>query len=178
YLYQIVIGDFSSVGLFATCHLEDYRNGTIKRHEETLAARERQFADYLYRVGFNAEPVLMTFADDPEVLDVFRTKTRKGPDCGFMAPDGSVHRLWKVDSPGDIATLENAFARMGQLYIADGHHRCASSNLLALQRASVNSAHKGNEAYNYFMAYLIPESQVRVHGYDRLVKDLGGLDPQ
>lgn len=178
YLYQIIKEDFSSIGLFAACHLEDYRNGTIKRHEDTLAARERHFSDYLDRVGFNAEPVLMTFADDPEVMAVFRSKSGEGPDCGFMAPDGSQHRLWKVASPREITILEKAFSRMGALYIADGHHRCASSDLLARKRASDNPSHKGCEAYNYVMAYLIPESQVRIHGYDRLVRDLGSLDAQ
>ena len=178
YLYQIEKGGFSSMGLFCTCSLDDYRNGTIKKHEDTLAAREEQFADYLYRVGFNAEPVLMTFADDPVVTAVFQGIGGQSPDCGFTAPDGSDHRLWKVTDPRDMETLEHAFARMGSLYIADGHHRCASSNRLALKRAFGNSAHRGTEAYNFFMAYLIPESQIRIHEYNRMVRDLAGLDAQ
>lgn len=70
--------------------------------------------------------------------------------------------------------MENAFGDLNALYIADGHHRSASSSLLADLKKSENSNHTGEEAYNYFMAYLIPESQMRVYEFNRMVKDLNG----
>src|SRR5690606_3515493 len=88
---------------------------------------------------------------------------------------GGVHKLWKITSQEDISQIEGAFARIGSLYIADGHHRSASSNLLARRMELGNGSHSGREPYNYFMAYLIPESQIKIDQYNRMVRDLNGF---
>ncbi len=178
YLYQIEKGDFKSLGFFCACSVEDYRNDIIKKHEDTLKHREELFADYLHTVGFNAEPVLMTYADDETVWDVFQEEIQRKPVYDFTTTDRFNHSLWKVSNEKVLTKLETAFAQMGALYIADGHHRSASSNLLAQQMESENKNHTGDEAYNYFMAYLIPESQIRIYEFNRMVKDLNGYSKE
>jgi len=176
YLYGTERDGLGSLGLFCACSLSDYRSGIIKKHEETLVVREQGFANYLYRAGFNAEPVLMAFSDPGQIQEIFEKIAERAPDCRFMDPEGSRHSLWKVDDPWELEELEITFGGLGSLYIADGHHRCASSNLVALQRAAREGAHSGCEPYNYFMACLVPESQIRIQGYNRMVRDLNGLD--
>jgi len=178
YLYQIEKDDFSSLGFFCACSVADYRNDVIKKHEDTIKHREELFADYLHTVGFNAEPVLMTYADDDAVWEVFQEEIQKKPVYNFTTTDRFNHSLWKVSNEKAIAKLEATFAQMDALYIADGHHRSASSNLLAQQMESENSGHTGDEAYNYFMAYLIPESQIRIYEFNRMVKDLHGFSKE
>lgn len=175
YLYLIEKGDMRSLGFFCACSVEDYRNGVIKKHEDTLKGRENLFADYLYQVGFNAEPVLMAYPDNERINEIFRAKAEDTPECWFTASNGGIHKLWKITSQRDIAQIEEAFAQVGSLYIADGHHRSASSDQLARKREAGNGSHCGREPYNYFMAYLIPESQIRIDQYNRMVRDLGGF---
>lgn len=174
YLYRIEREGQMGLGLFCACSVVDYRKGLIKRHEDTLWEREVRLAEYLYRVGFNAEPVLMTYPDHAGIDQIVRAKLGEVPDFGFCAADGGVHTLWSINSPRDLAQIEEIFAPMEALYIADGHHRSASSDLLALRMEEGNPSHCGSEAYNYFMAYLIPESQIKIDQYNRMVKDLNG----
>lgn len=174
YLYQIGKGDFKSLGFFCACSVADYRKDVIKKHEDTIQHRERLFADYLHTVGFNAEPVLMTYADNNLIDAIFQQEIQKQPEYAFSTTDRVSHKLWKISDKKTIKSLEAAFAQMDALYIADGHHRSASSNLLAKKMEGQNKAHTGKEAYNFFMAYLIPESQIKIYEFNRMVKDLNG----
>ncbi len=178
YLYEITNEDFKSLGLFCATSVTDYRNNIIKKHEDTIEKREILFADYLKTVGFNAEPVLMTYKDDIIVAKVLKKEIKNQPIYDFTTTDKIQHKLWKIDTEETIATLQSAFAKMEALYIADGHHRSASSNLLAKEFSKKNTKHSGNESYNYFMSYLIPESEVKIFEFNRMVKDLNGLSKE
>ena len=166
------------MGFFCACSVEDYRNDIIKKHEDTIRRREQLFADYLYTVGFNAEPVLMTYSDNDGASELFKKEIQRRPEYHFTTTDRVNHTLWKISDPDTIAELEGIFGQMDALYIADGHHRSASSNLLAKKLEKENSSHSGDEAYNFFMAYLIPESEIKIYEFNRMVKDLNGLSKE
>ena len=174
YLYRTGKGDFQSLGFFCTCSLQDYADDIIKKHEDTLQRREKLFADYLHTVGFNAEPVLITYKDNPKIDQILQLEIEKTPGYDFTTTDKIRHQLWKISKKETIQKLVNAFGEMDALYIADGHHRSASSLLLAKRRAKENKSHTGNEPYNYFMAYVIPESQIKIYEFNRMVRDLNG----
>ncbi len=175
YLYQIKKGLFKTLGFFCACSVLDYQNDIIKKHEDTIQRREKLFADYLQTVGFNAEPVLMTYADNESVSSILKKETSTTPEYDFTTTDKINHKLWKVEKKASIETLQATFASISALYIADGHHRSASSNLLAKKLKIENKEHIGDEAYNFFMAYLIPESEIKIYEFNRMVKDLNGL---
>lgn len=174
YLYRTAKGDFKSLGFFCTCSLQDYESDVIKKHEDTIRRREKLFADYLHTVGFNAEPVLITYADDPTIEGILKAEAQKVPEYDFTTTDKIRHQLWKISEKETINQLIEVFGGMEALYIADGHHRSASSHLLAKRKTEENTSHSGIEAYNYFMAYLIPESQIKIYEFNRMVKDLNG----
>lgn len=175
YLYEITNENFKSLGLFCATSVEDYRNNTIKKHEDTIEKREILFVDYLKTVGFNAEPVLITYKDNAVIAGILEKEILKEPIYNFTTTDKVKHQLWKVSDKRTIAILQDVFAKMDALYIADGHHRSASSNLLAKELRTKNKKHSGNESYNFFMSYLIPESEVKIYEFNRMVKDLNGL---
>jgi uncharacterized protein (DUF1015 family) len=129
-------------------------------------------------VGFNAEPVLMTYPDNPTVDEIFQKKIQREPEYDFTTTDKVNHKLWKISYPEGIEKLQKAFQGLDALYIADGHHRSASSHLLAQQLQNENPTHNGTEPYNFFMAYLIPESQINIFEFNRMVKDLNGLSKE
>ena len=174
YVYRQSRPGYSCTGIFCATPTDDYLGGTIRRHEDTLQRREKLFADYLEEVRFNAEPVLLTYPDQPEIDRELQQVQKPEPEYRFTTPDRITHELWVVDQPDTIRRIGERFKDVAALYIADGHHRCASSALLArrLQASEPDSA-----AHQYFMSYLIPESQVRIHSFSRLITDLGPLTP-
>lgn len=175
YLYQIQKGDFTTLGIFCATSVLDYRNDVIKKHEDTIHKREHLFANYLKSVGFNAEPVLITYPQNDTIQNLIAKKTEKTPEYDFTTPDKKRHQLWCVTDRATIVNLQKAFAKIDMIYIADGHHRSASSNLLSKDLEAENEQHSGTEPYNFFLSYLIPESEIRIYEFNRMVKDLNGL---
>lgn len=177
YVYKIVDRDNQVfTGLVAAASVEDYKNGVIKKHEDTLRLREELFKEYLKVVGFNAEAVLLTYPDNIDLEIIYNTIMEARAEYEFTTTYRDTHYLWPVKEEKLIKQVQQHFENMECVYIADGHHRCSSSALLAedMQASAKNST--GKETYNFFMSYLIPESHLRIHGFSRMIKDLNGLD--
>ena len=175
YIYKIITKNYTFCGIFAGVSTDDYKNNAIKKHENTIHSRKTLFKKYLKTVRFNAEPVLLTYPDNTIINSIINEVTSEEPEYKFIIDEKVTHHLWKLSANEKIVQIQNEFAKIKALYIADGHHRCASSYLLAESLKAENSNHTGNEAYNYFMAYLIPESNLKIFEFNRLVKDLNGL---
>ena len=175
YIYERIDANNTFCGIIGATSIDDYLNNVIKKHEGTIHKRERLFEKYLKIIGFNAEPVLLTFRDDETLEEIINQEKAKNPEYEFSTTDKMLHKLWVVSDENITQKITKAFAKIEALYIADGHHRTASSALLAKDLASENENHNGTEAYNYFMSYLIPESQLKISEFNRFVKDLNGL---
>ena len=146
----------------------DYLNGNIKKHEHTLTAREEMFKSYLDTTGFNAEPVLLCHKENTTITAVIQQYKGTRAEYEFTTTNKVVHKLWLVNNTDDIDTITNAFATIDNLYIADGHHRSASSALLSETSNKENS--------QYFMSFLIDENQLNIINFNRLVKHTNGLN--
>ena len=176
YIYKIVDRDNQEFnGIVAAASVEDYNNNVIKKHEDTIASREVIFKDYLKTVGFNAEPVLLTYPKNNTISAIIKKKQKERAEFEFTTTYRDTHYLWLIDNPEDINAISEAFSNIKTLYIADGHHRSSSSKLLCEDLKSNNLQHTGNETYNYFMSYLICEEELKINQFNRLVKDLNGL---
>ena len=177
YIYKKTTAHKTFCGIIAATSVEDYHNNIIKKHEGTLQAREILFENYLKNTGFNAEPVLLTYPDNAVIENIIAKYQQKRPEYEFATTDKDVHFLWVVANQEDIATISEAFNQVDTLYIADGHHRSTSSCMLAKNLAKQNPKHTGEEAYNFYMSYLLPESQLSIFEFNRFIKDLNGLTP-
>lgn len=179
YVYKIVNREQESFcGIIAAASAEDYESDVIKKHEDTLLHRETAFKEYLHTVGFNAEPVLLTYPDQPVIAKIMEEAMQQRAEYEFTTTYRDTHYLWKIEEQTAIAELKKAFEAIPTMYIADGHHRSASSYLLAKELKEKNPNHQGTETYNYFMSYLIPESDLRIYEFNRLIKDLNGLSKE
>ncbi|MGB0980724.1 MAG: DUF1015 domain-containing protein [Winogradskyella sp.] len=176
YVYKIVnrLGQEFN-GIIAATSSEDYKQNNIKKHEDTLAKREQDFKTYLQQVGFNAEPVLLTYPDNATLAEVIKQTQNNFAEFEFTTTYRDTHYLWKIDDAATVTKIEDEFKTIKTIYIADGHHRSASSYLLSEDEKEKNTNHNGNEDYNFFMSYLIPESELVIHEFNRLVTDLNGL---
>jgi uncharacterized protein (DUF1015 family) len=177
YIYQKVTPTNSFCGIITATSVEDYDNNVIKKHEGTLKERELLFEKYLKNTGFNAEPVLLTYPDNDIINDIIKKYQTERAEYEFSTTDKESHYLWVVNDQKDIAQITQAFKEIETLYIADGHHRSTSSCLLAQRLAKENPNHTGEEDYNFFMSYLLPESQLKIYEFNRFIKDLNGMTP-
>lgn len=178
YIYERTDAELSFCGIIGATSVEDYLNDVIKKHEGTISKRVQLFQNYLKVTGFNAEPVLLTFKDDETLAEIINQEKEKRPEYEFSTTDKRLHKLWLVTDELITQKIIASFAKMDALYIADGHHRSASSALLAKELAAENNNHTGLEDYNFFMSYLIPESHLKISEFNRFVKDLNGLSVQ
>ena len=179
YIYKIVNRDgLVFNGFVGATSVQDYENNIIKKHEDTLEYREVAFKEYLKTVGFNAEAVLLTYPNNPELTDIKKLVMQNRPEYEFTTTYRDTHYLWNVDDEELLKKIQDIFEKIPSLYIADGHHRSASSYLLAKDLKEENPHHTGEEPYNFFMSYLIPESDLKIYEFNRLVKDLNGLTKQ
>ncbi len=165
YLYRQVKEGNEYIGLISAVSVDDYLEGRIKKHEHTLTNREKMFTDYLETTGFNAEPVLLTYRDDLRLNKIFAEYFTQRAEYEFTSTDRVLHQLWVIEDEKHISQITSAFGDQTALYIADGHHRCSSSSLLA-QRLKDASG----EGHKYFMAFLIGEEQMKVFDFNRLIK--------
>lgn len=179
YVYKIV-NRHNQVfnGIIAATSAEDYEQDIIKKHEDTIESREETFKSYLKTVGFNAEPVLLTYPDNDVISEIIKETQKSYAEFEFTMTYRDTHYLWKVDDDQLIKVIQEEFTKMDTIYIADGHHRSASSYLLYKEEKENNPNHNGGESYNFFMSYLIPESELVIHEFNRLVKDLNGLSKE
>ena len=176
YVYRIVNRHNQTFnGIIAATSAEDYENDIIKKHEDTIESREETFKSYLETVGFNAEPVLLTYPDNKSIAEIIEEAQKKHSEYEFTMTYKDTHYLWKIDDEATIKTIQDEFEKIDTIYIADGHHRSASSYLLYQEEKAKNPNHNGTESYNFFMSYLIPESDLVIHEFNRLIKDLNGL---
>ncbi len=179
YVYKIVDRDKQVFnGIVAATSAEDYENDVIKKHENTIENREIIFKEYLITVGFNAEPVLLTYPDNDIIAEIINNAQKERAEFEFTTTYRDTHYLWKVDEMALVEKIRNEFEQMRTVYIADGHHRSASSYLLYKDMKANNPNHKGDEHYNFFMSYLLPESDLKIHEFNRIVKDLNGLSKE
>jgi uncharacterized protein (DUF1015 family) len=170
YLYEIQSKGQTFTGIIAGTSVKDYQDNVIKKHEDTLQYRVELFKDYLHQTNFNTEPVLITYPDSVEINTFIALRKKSKPVYEYSTTNKEKHTLWKIDTQSEIDWLQEHFEGIPNLYIADGHHRSASAELLYEQ-----DKHLGNENLNYFMSFLIAESNVKIYEFNRLIRDLNGL---
>ncbi|MFM7007626.1 MAG: DUF1015 domain-containing protein [Flavobacteriales bacterium] len=173
YIYRQVKANHTVSGFFVGVSVDDYLNGNIKIHEQTLTAREDIFTNYLETVGFNAEPVLLTYEGKEPIRVMLESYLETRPEYEFTTTDRITHELWLM-STEDTVFLCDVFAQIPALYIADGHHRSASSVRYAQHLRAQNKPYPN--AANYFLAYLVEEKAVQISAFHRLLKSTNGLD--
>ncbi|MCM1292723.1 MAG: DUF1015 domain-containing protein [Bacteroides sp.] len=178
YIYAQTMNGRTQYGFVIAANVDDYMQGRIKKHELTRRDKEEDRMKHVRVNNANIEPVFFAFPDDKVLADIISKVTATKPEYDFTTPDGFGHHFWVIDSPDTIAAITEEFAKIPNLYIADGHHRTAAAALVGNEKAKANPHHTGNEEYNYFLAVAFPASHLNIIDYNRVVRDLNGLTSQ
>jgi uncharacterized protein (DUF1015 family) len=170
------MGNHVQNGIVAGVSAAEYDSGRIKKHEMTKADKEKDRTDHVSAVNAQTGPVFIAYKAVAAIDRIVEKVVAGPPEYDFVSADGILHTAWVIAADEDIETLKALFAGVDSLYIADGHHRAAAGAAVARMRKAANPAHRGDEDYNYILAVLFPDSQLRIMEYNRVVKDLHGLD--
>lgn len=176
YIYEQIMEGRSQKGIVACASIDDYQNQVIKKHENTRADKELDRIRHVDTCNAQTGPIFLAYRNQAALQQVIAQVIQENALYDFTAGDGIVHRVWVVSDRRQIQTIRETFAGMGQIYIADGHHRCASAVKVGLKRRENNPAHTGEEEYNFFLSVLFSADELKILDYNRVVKDLNGYD--
>ena len=177
YVYAQTMAGRTQYGLVLCAHTDDYASGTIKKHELTRKDKEDDRMIHVRIQNANIEPVFFSYKDNAELNGIVAKAVSSPSEFKFTDENGFGHELWVIDDDAVIARITTLFtADVDAFYVADGHHRTAAAARVGAEKRGQNPAHTGDEEYNYFMAVCFPESQLKIIDYNRVVKDLNGLD--
>jgi uncharacterized protein (DUF1015 family) len=177
YVYRLTMGGHVQTGLVAAASVAAYDADRIKKHEFTRPVKEDDRVRQIDALNAQTGPVFLVYRSTPEVDDILSAQSEAEPAVDITA-DGVRHQLWVVADQATTDRLSDAFERLGALYVADGHHRSAAASRVAAARRETNPDHTGEEAYNYFLSVIFPHNQMQILDYNRVVKDLHGLDAE
>lgn len=176
YIYAQTMDGRTQYGLVAAANVDDYMTGKIKKHELTRKDKEDDRMIHVRIQDANIEPVFFAYPDVAEMNEIVENIVKNtAPEYDFVAPDGFGHTFWAIRDTAINQRITEIFERIPALYVADGHHRTAAAARVGAEKRAANPNHTGNEEYNYFLAVIFPESQLKVIDYNRLVTDLNGL---
>ena len=175
YIYRQIMNGRAQVGLVGCASIDDYMNNIIKKHEKTLAKKEKDRINHVNITDANTGPIFLTYRKNTAInMTVSLWMNEKEPVYNFEADD-VLQTVWVVDDTEIINRLSSLFKDVEYLYIADGHHRCASAVKVGQMRREENPNYTGNEEFNYFLAVAFPDNELEIMDYNRVVKDLNGM---
>lgn len=172
YIYQEIMNGRPQTGIVGCASVADYENNIIKKHENTLAAKEADRIRHIDTTNMQTGPIFLAFRSNKEIDEFLARKTSEKPYYDFVSEDGITHKVWLVDDYSEIESVEGFFAAMNAIYIADGHHRCASACKVSAKRHIEGKVQESD----FFMSVLFPENQLKIMDYNRVVRDLNGYD--
>ncbi len=176
YIYRQIMGDHAQAGIVGCASIDDYMDGTIKKHELTVAEKEADRIHHVDTCDANTGPIFLTFRPDAVISEgMKKIMESEKPVYDFTADDDIRHTVWTISDPAVIERIGSAFDQIPCLYIADGHHRAASAVRVGQRRRAAKPDYTGSEEFNYFLAVAFPSDELSIWDYNRVVKDLKGL---
>jgi uncharacterized protein (DUF1015 family) len=176
YVYRLTMGEHQQTGLVAAASVDAYDSDRIKKHEFTRPAKEDDRVRQVDALNAQTGPVFLVYPSTAAVEALLREVSQVPAEMDVTAADGVRHEIWALDDEEKVTTLTREFDQMTALYVADGHHRSAAGSRVAAARRAANVSHTGDEPYNYFLSVIFPHNQMQILDYNRVVKDLNGLD--
>lgn len=178
YLYELTMEGRSQTGIVACCSIDDYVDGVIKKHENTREDKEIDRIRHVDATNAHTGPIFLAYRQSGSLKSLVAQVKEEAPLYDFVSEDGIRHRVWSIGDRDRVAAVEKAFEEIPATYIADGHHRAASAVKVGLKRRKENPGYTGREPYNFFLSVLFPDEELKILPYNRVVKDMNGLDQE
>ena len=174
YVYRQIMNGREQTGLVGCAWVDDYIENRIKKHELTRADKEADRIRHVDTCDANTGPIFLCYRDNEKVNAIIEEQKKNAPVYDFVTEDGIGNTVWVIENSEICKELSELLGEVGDFYIADGHHRCASAVNVAKMRREQNPEFDGTEEFNFFLAVLFPADSLEIMDYNRVVKDLNG----
>lgn len=175
FIYRQIMNDRSQTGLVGCASIDDYINNIIKKHELTRADKEQDRINHVDNCNANTGPIFLTYKNGDSVKKIIADwQESHAPEYDFVA-DGVAQTVWVIDDSAVNEAIAEEFDAIDYLYIADGHHRCASAVKVGLKRREANPGFTGEEEFNRFLAVSFPADELEIMDYNRVIRDTKGM---
>lgn len=179
YIYRLTMNGRSQIGLVTCTSIDEYIDEKIKKHELTREDKEQDRIRHVDICNANTGPIFLTYRYDKNINDIMENWINKNsPIYDFVSDDDISHTVWIIDNDNTINDLIQDFKSIHYLYIADGHHRNASAVKVGLKRRESNPNYLNDAEFNFYLSVIFPDEQLHIMDYNRLVKDLNGLNSE
>ena len=175
YLYELTMNQRVQTGIVAVASVDDYNNQVILKHENTRNDKEQDRIRHIEGCQAQTGPIFLAYRDRKELNEMVKEAKNQESLYDFTNEDGVRHRVFFIQDKKMVEEIEHAFQKMDRIYIADGHHRCASAAKVCMNRRNSNPDYDKEAAENYFLSVLFPQSELEILDYNRVVKDLNGF---
>jgi uncharacterized protein (DUF1015 family) len=176
YIYRQIMNGRVQTGLVACTSVDEYLDNVIKKHEFTREAKEIDRINNFDHCDANTAPIFLTYRKNDRINEIVNDWIKFNmPIYNFVTEDDITHIVWILNKQELVSEIEGIFEGIGNLYIADGHHRSASSAKVGLKRRKENPDYTGEEEFNFFMSVIFPDEDLFIMDYNRVVKDLNGF---
>lgn len=172
YLYALTFAGRTQTGIVGCASVDDYLDGTIRRHENTKKEKELDRISHIDTMSAQTGPVFLAYRPHPELKRITDTAKEAAPLYDFTTDDGIRHQVWRLSQ--NQTDIEELFLRIGHIYIADGHHRAASAVKVCQNRRRSHPDYNGTEEFNYFLSVLFPADELKIYDYNRVVTGWNG----
>ncbi|MCR5094657.1 MAG: DUF1015 family protein [Lachnospiraceae bacterium] len=176
YLYEQTFRGHVQTGIVACSSIDDYLSGVIKKHENTRSDKEEDRVRHVDACDAQTGPIFLCFRRQAEISAIVEKWRAVEPVYSFTSHDGTENRIFIINESSDIDRIRKVFQAMDAIYIADGHHRCASA--VRVGRMRREAAGGAPVPGDHFLAVLFPEDELRILDYNRVVRDLNGRTPE
>ena len=174
YIYRQTMNGNVQTGIVGCVSIDDYMNNVIKKHEYTRLEKEKDRINHFHVCNANTEPVFLTYRDNQKVRVLIEGYMKNNQSEYDITDDDVRHEVWAIKDDNVINGICGLFKQIPALYIADGHHRTASACKVGLKKREENPKYTGDEEFNYFLAAVFPDKDLKVFDYNRVVRDLNG----
>lgn len=175
YLYELTMDARVQTGIVACASIDDYLSGVIRKHENTREDKEMDRIRHVDTCSMQTGPIFLAYRQTDDLREIVAQIKTSVPDCDFTSEDAIRHRTWSICDAACVEKLRQSLSKLPRVYIADGHHRCASAVKVGLKRREEHPNYTGDEEFNYFLSVLFADEELAILDYNRVVKDLNGL---
>jgi uncharacterized protein (DUF1015 family) len=178
YIYRQIWNGRAQTGLVACASVDDYLDNTIKKHEKTRADKEQDRISHVDNCNANTGPIFLTYRPNHQIRAIITNWIMSHDTACDFTSGGVKQTVWVIDDDVTVSIIVSLFRKVPNLYIADGHHRCASAVKVAQMRREEKESYTGDEEFNYFLSVIFPSDELKIMDYNRVIRDLNSLDEQ
>src|SRR5512139_1633255 len=96
YVYRLTASDHTQTGIVACCTIDEYDNGTIKKHEKTRPDKVADRTRHILEVRAQTGLIFLAYRGTDAINAMVEQVTASAPLYDFVSADGVEQTVWRA----------------------------------------------------------------------------------